>query len=1072
MRILLENRERKVCFSVGVWVVVILIAALGPARAGATTWYVAPASMGGNDANSGSISSPWRTIQYAVDQATTGDTIKVMDDDNESTDDYTENVTVNKGVTIERYNSMGANPQVAASSKASACFYVTASHVTIKGLDIYGSSGMLGLAGICLYSVADCNIEDNRCGWNLAHRNREGIKLISSNSVTISGNTCVYNEEYGINIYSANDITITDNNSSSNYGSGIGVLSSNNNIIAENDCRSNNDAGIYVYSSFKNKIFGNDCNSNDGSGINIASSNNITSWDNVCTFNKNDGISLLSSNNNRLWDNECRSNWMSGIFLYQVTLSTISGNVCNKNGAGWSIGGRQGISVISSEMNTIAGNECNSNKLDGMILSYSNKNTIWRNVCKWNGDPLGGYTSPNIGYSISVVQSSNNRFCLNSLSSNSHGNAYVYGGSGNIWNSSTKLSYRYSGSAQTYKSYIGNYYGDYTGSDANGDGIGESTYTGDGMTDGYPLKGPAANYDLWLWRIAMADLESPVPIMYRGPLSEAGASLTLDGGFSQIWAAEEAADVNITFGEGESGQATSWTGQLSFASAPNDGNLFTINIGYADDANGANFWENSGGLGLEANVVGDGSETTFTYATNAVGFTVPQGKHIALNITNDSNSSYDVRVGGLWSYCSAPVSVNPSAPPHDECSDAIEVVEGGIYELSSVGAKGTEVGGCDVNAPNDVWHLYSPVYSGDYIIRLCDSMFDTTLTIYDGCGGVELACNDNSCGVQSEVTVSMSAGHEYLLRVAGDEYATGDYTLTVTPPRPPHDACPNAIEVAAGQIYSGSTVGADGTDISSCGPNDTMDVWHWYTAVRSGSHILSLCRSDFDTTLAVFDSCGGTELACNDDACDLQSEVVMSMTEGETYFIRVSGADGEAGRYKLEVIAPPAHDECGSAMDLTYAIPNSNSTALAGGTDVTSCGLNDTNDVWHSFSPGVDANYMVSLCGSDFDTTLAVFDSCGGTELVCNDDYCDSESELTVKLVAGNGYLIRVAGYYGEVGNYTVFVTLAGDLDADGNVDLVDYALFAGKWLESNCIDCSRIDIDHDWDVDYYDLRE
>ncbi|MHC4076011.1 MAG: right-handed parallel beta-helix repeat-containing protein, partial [Planctomycetota bacterium] len=895
---------------------------------------------------------------------------------------------------------------------------------------------------------------------------------ISSNSVTISGNTCVYNEEHGINIYSANDITITDNNSSLNYGYGIGVLSSNDNTIAGNDCRSNKDEGIYVYSSFKDRIFGNDCNSNDGSGIKIVSSNNITSWDNVCTFNKNYGISLLSSNNSSLWDNESRSNWMSGILIYQVTLSTIAGNECNKNGQEWSISGREGISVVSSEKNTIAGNECNSNRLNGMILVNSNKNTIWRNVCKWNGDPLGGYTSSNIGYSIFVIDSSNNRFCLNTLSSNSHGNAYMHGGSGNIWSSSTKLSYRYSGSAQTYKSYMGNYYGDYTGSDANGDGIGDSIYTGDGMTDGYPLKGPAANYDLWLWRIAMADLESPVPIMYRGPLSEAGANLILDGGSSQICAAEEAADVNITFGEGESGQATSWTGQLSFASAPNDGNSFTINIGYADDANGANFWENSGGLGLEANVVGDGSETTFTYTTNAVGFTVPQGKHIALNITNDSNSSYDLRVGGLWSYCSAPVSVSPSSPPHDECDSAIEVVEGGIHELSSVGAGGMEVGGCDVNAPNDVWHLYTPVYSGDYIISLCDSMFDTTMTIYDGCGGTELACDNNSCGVQSEITVSMSAGHEYLLRVAGDEYATGDYTLTVSPPVPPHSACPNAIEVAAGQLYSGSIVGADGTDISSCGPNDTMDVWHWYTAVRSGSHILSLCRSDFDTTLTVFDSCGGTELACNDDACDVQSEVTMSMTEGETYFIRVSGVEGESGRYKLEVIAPPVHDECGSAMDLTYGIPNSNSTALAGGTDVTSCGLNDTNDVWYLFSPSADANYVVSLCGSDFDTTLSVFNGCGGTELACNDDYCNSESELTVKLMAGNGYLIRVAGYDGEMGNYTVLVTLAGDLDADGNVDLADYSLFAGKWLESSCVDCSRADIDHDWDVDYYDLRE
>jgi hypothetical protein len=76
----------------------------------------------------------------------------------------------------------------------------------------------------------------------------------------------------------------------------------------------------------------------------------------------------------------------------------------------------------------------------------------------------------------------------------------------------------------------------------------------------------------------------------------------------------------------------------------------------------------------------------------------------------------------------------------------------------------------------------------------------------------------------------------------------------------------------------------------------------------------------------------------------------------------------------------------------------------------------------------------ISLCGSSFDTTLAVFDSCGGIELACNDDYCALQSQLTIDLTAGQTYLIRVAGYNGQTGGYTL--TLMENTRADLTVGL------------------------------------
>ena len=110
----------------------------------AETWYVAPASMGGNDNNSGtSPSDPWEHISYAAIQVSPGDTIKVLDDDNESTDDYIENVSIfplKIGLVIERYDDVGPNPQVKAEDPSIAVFWVSADSVTIRGFDIYGST--------------------------------------------------------------------------------------------------------------------------------------------------------------------------------------------------------------------------------------------------------------------------------------------------------------------------------------------------------------------------------------------------------------------------------------------------------------------------------------------------------------------------------------------------------------------------------------------------------------------------------------------------------------------------------------------------------------------------------------------------------------------------------------------------------------------------------------------------------------------------------------------------------------------------------------------------------------------
>jgi beta propeller repeat protein len=121
------------------------------------------------------------------------------------------------------------------------------------------------------------------------------------------------------------------------------------------------------------------------------------------------------------------------------------------------------------------------------------------------------------------------------------------------------------------------------------------------------------------------------------------------------------------------------------------------------------------------------------------------------------------------------------------------------------------------------------------------------------------------------------------------------------------DLCEDAVPVIDNEPFYGTNRYATGTDISSCGYNDTHDVWNRYTPARGGTVTITTEGSTFDTVLGVYEGCGGAELACNDDYTldNPWSRIVMDVVKGKTYYIRVAGFNGEAGDYDL-LITPGA----------------------------------------------------------------------------------------------------------------------------------------------------------------------
>ena len=96
--------------------------------------------------------------------------------------------------------------------------------------------------------------------------------------------------------------------------------------------------------------------------------------------------------------------------------------------------------------------------------------------------------------------------------------------------------------------------------------------------------------------------------------------------------------------------------------------------------------------------------------------------------------------------------------------------------------------------------------------------------------------------------------------------------------------------------------------LASCGDSAAAPekTFIWMPA-KSGLAVFSTCGSTLDTVLYVRqDSCGGTELACNDDACGVASRITQSVTAGRTYVVVVDGfGAGPGGAFTLTVTPPP-----------------------------------------------------------------------------------------------------------------------------------------------------------------------
>lgn len=358
-------------------------------------------------------------------------------------------------------------------------------------------------------------------------------------------------------------------------------------------------------------------------------------------------------------------------------------------------------------------------------------------------------------------------------------------------------------------------------------------------------------------------------------------------------------------------------------------------------------------------------------------------------------------------------------PANDNCASAEVVTGGSPVGFDTTQATTDGAANCGFNSGFEVWYAYTAPSSGTAVFSTCGSAFDTVLSILDGCGGTELACNDDACGLQSQINFAVTQGVTYIVRVAGYNGQTGTGTFQVTDPLTggvPNDNCADAITLTGAGTENFSTLGASNDFAGTCGASGASpDIWYRYVPSGDGSATFETCGSGYDTVLSAHDGCGGNVLVCNDDACGLQSRVSVQTTNGVPIWIRVSGFNNASGTGVLtysEVTTVPPGEFCTNAIDVVAGTHNFDTTGLT--PDIGSgCPGNGSASQWFRYTPAGTGTANVTTCGlAFFDTVLVAYSACdAGTQIACNDDSCGLQSSISFPITEAQPVFIRISGF-------------------------------------------------------------
>jgi len=400
----------------------------------------------------------------------------------------------------------------------------------------------------------------------------------------------------------------------------------------------------------------------------------------------------------------------------------------------------------------------------------------------------------------------------------------------------------------------------------------------------------------------------------------------------------------------------------------------------------------------------------------------------------DSAQEFDVCVG-----------TPPPPPANDECSGAIDLT---VYDYGA--STGNETPGdtsfatdsnmhpsCDDIGTNlDLWYTFTvPAGTTDIVVKTGGANGDNIeAALYDSCGGTELDCQNNG---STKLFYGLISGTTYTLQVWHDDFNAGEFNIAVekAPAAPANDECSGAIDLtvydygaSAGNETPGDTSFATDSNMHpSCDDTGTnLDLWYTFTVPAGETSVIVKTGGAHGNNIeaALYDSCGGTELDCQNNG---SSKLFSGLTAGTTYTLQIWHDDFNAGEFNIAIEkAPsgnPANDDCDNAESLTVNPDDMcgivthgstvNATASSQPDDVTGT---PNNDVWYTFvatntSHIIKLLNVIAIIGSSTDMGMGLYDGTNGCANLSLVQDSDPNTMMANGLTVGTTYYLRVYGW-------------------------------------------------------------
>ncbi len=210
------------------------------------------------------------------------------------------------------------------------------------------------------------------------------------------------------------------------------------------------------------------------------------------------------------------------------------------------------------------------------------------------------------------------------------------------------------------------------------------------------------------------------------------------------------------------------------------------------------------------------------------------------------------------------------------------------------------------------WYCYTATEAGLAVVSLCGSTYDTKLAVYDGVDpftATMMGCNDDACGVQSElIDLPFVSGNTYLVEVGGYSSNVGDGILNISVadcPPPDNDNCE---DVTPELLLHGNVVTFTGDN--TCATNQCASfpgghTWHAITLPTQMDVTLDYCTNSPAWGNAWLN------LAIGCPCSDFTFAAAYNFSDCGDGNVTMTWAELPAGTYYYPVLKDPGYDAVG-----------------------------------------------------------------------------------------------------------------------------------------------------------------